>query len=341
MKQQRFEEKYGPRWQRFERELKTLESKELSLPTVRRQVANPHAPETPADFPKLYREICRDLSLAVQRRYTPQLLDRLNALALGGHRQLYWRNTNFGAAFVRFVAHGFPARVRADWAFVATSAALFALPGLLLFALALLHPELVYSVIPPEQMSEFESMYDPASRRIGSDRGAASDIQMFGFYIFNNIGISFRTFATGIAWGIGSAFFLLTNGLLFGALSAHIIHLGFEQTFFPFVIGHSSVELTGIILSGAAGLKLGYALIAPGRHTRVDALRQAASESVQLVYGVIAMLVLAALCEAFWSSKSSIPYELKLAVGSLLWMLVLLYFMLLGRSRPERRGEAT
>ena len=88
MKQQVFEEKYGPRWERFERELVAMESSDVSLPFARSQSATSSDPDSPADFPQLYREICRDLSLAVQRRYSQQLLDRLNALALGGHRQL-------------------------------------------------------------------------------------------------------------------------------------------------------------------------------------------------------------------------------------------------------------
>ncbi|MBW2273119.1 MAG: stage II sporulation protein M [Deltaproteobacteria bacterium] len=335
MKQRAFEQKFSGRWQRFEDELAAMEragqSKGLR---ARLGVAEP-LPDDMDDFPQLYRELCRDLSLAAQRRYSPLLLDRLNELALGGHAQLYARRNEFGAQLVRFALHGFPARVRRDRVAVGLAAALFVLPALALFALVLVGPELVYSVLSPEQVHGFEAMYDPASERVGSNRSAASDMQMFGFYIFNNIGVGFRTFATGIAWGLGSAFFLLLNGMLLGAMSAHIIHLGYQQTFFPFVIGHGSFELTAIVISGAAGLKLGYALIAPGPTTRVQALQRAAGESVQLVFGVIVMLIAAALLEAFWSSKATIAPGLKLAVGSVLWLVVFLYFLLLGREHES------
>ena len=156
---------------------------------------------------------------------------------------------------------------------------------------------------------------------------------MFGYYIMNNIGIGFRNYSLGITAGIGTAFILIFNGVSLAALSAHVIHLGFEQTFFPFVVGHGSFELTAIVFSGAAGLKLGYSVIAPGAERRVDALRVAATESIVIVYGVIAMLVAAALIEAFWSSKPALPIELKLFVGAVLWLLVALYFGALGRRR--------
>ncbi len=127
---------------------------------------------------------------------------------------------------------------------------------------------------------------------------------MFGFYIMNNIGIAFQTFASGVLLGLGSLFFLLFNGLMIGSVAGHLTQIGYVQTFWPFVIGHGAFELTAITFAGAAGLKLGWALLAPGRLTRGEALRLAARRSVQLIAGVIVLLLLAAFTEACWSSIS-------------------------------------
>jgi uncharacterized membrane protein SpoIIM required for sporulation len=332
VKQAAFERAHHERWEAFERQVVALDAREIG--SGRRSASSAYEnAKRGADFPRLYREVCRDLSLARARQYGPELQARLNALALAGHRHLYWRETEFLSAFIRFVAHGFPARVRADSRFIAVASALFVVPGLIFFFAVMANPELVYSLMGADQIRDFESMYDPSAARIGSNRSASSDIQMFGFYIQNNIGVGFRTFASGMLLGVGSAFFLVFNSLLFGGLSAHILHLDYGITFFPFVIGHGSFELTAIVISGAAGLKLGYALIAPGARGRANALRVAASESLELIYGVIAMLVIAALLEAFWSSKSALAPELKLTVGSILWACVLGYFVILGRRR--------
>jgi uncharacterized membrane protein SpoIIM required for sporulation len=87
---------------------------------------------------------------------------------------------------------------------------------------------------------------------------------MFGFYVYNNISIAFRTFAGGILAGIGSLLILCFNGAYLGIVAGHIINAGFTRTFFPFVIGHSGFELNAIVLSAQAGLLLGYRLFFTG-----------------------------------------------------------------------------
>ena len=74
---------------------------------------------------------------------------------------------------------------------------------------------------------------------------------MFGYYIKNNIGISFRTFAGGMLFGLGSVFFLVYNGLAIGATAGHLTQAGFASTFYPFVAGHGSFELTAGMGVGA------------------------------------------------------------------------------------------
>jgi uncharacterized membrane protein SpoIIM required for sporulation len=184
-------------------------------------------------------------------------------------------------------------------------------------------------------VDNFEEMYNPVNRTLGSARESDTNWQMFGFYISNNIGVSFRTFASGLLFGVGSIFFLVFNGLIFGAVAGHLTNVQYTETFFTFVVGHGSFELTAIVISGAAGLKLGYHLLNPGNRTRLDALKQAGSIAIRLVYGVIVMLVIAAFIEAFWSSNNILVAWQKYAVGAGLWILVIAYLTLSGRGRHE------
>lgn len=72
-----------------------------------------------------------------------------------------------------------------------------------------LEDSLIYSLVSPEQVREFEAMYDPAQRKLGRERGSDSDLLMFGYYIKHNISIAFRTFSGGILFGVGTVFSLL------------------------------------------------------------------------------------------------------------------------------------
>jgi uncharacterized membrane protein SpoIIM required for sporulation len=252
-----------------------------------------------------------------------------------GHQQFYRHRSQLGAHLLSFVLADFPRLVRAQWRFVLAASLLFFGSLIGMGLLVYFFPDLVYSVVSPEQVAEMESMYDPAARRLGQAavRGSSEDWMMFGYYIMNNIGIAFQTFATGLLFGLGSLFFLFFNGLMIGAVAGHLSGIGYGQTFWSFVVGHGAFELSAIALAGAAGLKLGWALLAPGSLSRSEALRLAAKTSVQLICGVMLFLLIAAFIEAYWSSMSAIRPLTKYLVGAGLWILVASYLIFAGRTR--------
>lgn len=321
MKQSLFENLHQADWQRFATRLTLLEKNARTIT----------ASET---FSLDYRRICQHLALARERGYSSYLVDSLQQLALRGHQQLYRHRSNQLMTMLTFVLAGFPRRVRAEWRFVAVSALLFfaCLLGMGLLVHAV--PAMVYSVLAPEQVHQMQGMYDPGSRRIGvpAERGSGEDWVMFGYYIMNNIGIAFQTYASGLLLGLGSLFFLVYNGLLIGAVAGHLTQIGYGQTFWPFVAGHGAFELTAIVIAGAAGLKLGWALLAPGRMTRALALRNAARQSVQMMGGVIVMLLIAAFIEAYWSSMTWPAPWIKYLAGGILWSLVAAWLLLAGKN---------
>ncbi|MBS7661858.1 stage II sporulation protein M [Pseudomonas lalucatii] len=320
MKQSLFESRHQADWQAFATQLATLERGKADAAQC-------------TGFAAAYRRLCQQLALAQARGYSNHLVERLQQLALRGHQQFYRHRSPLGAQLLGFVLGGFPRLVRAEWRCVLAASLLFFGSLLGMGLLVYLFPELVYSVMDAEQVSGMEQMYDPDASRLGrfAERDSGDDWLMFGFYIMNNIGIAFQTFASGLLLGLGSLFFLLFNGLMIGAVAGHLTQIGYGQTFWSFVIGHGAFELTAIALAGAAGLKLGWALLAPGRLPRGEALRRAAARSVRLIGGVILLLLLAAFVEAYWSSMTLASASLKYAVGAGLWLLVLAYLGLAGR----------
>jgi uncharacterized membrane protein SpoIIM required for sporulation len=174
-------------------------------------------------------------------------------------------------------------------------------------------------------------MYSSSAHSIGRLRTASTDWMMFGYYIRNNIGVAFQCFAGGLFAGIGTLFFLAYNGAFSGAIAGYLTQRGLSQTFFPFIATHSAFELTAIVLAGAAGLRIGHALLAPGRLTRSQALVVASRDAVTLLYGVTAMLCVAAAIEAFWSSAGWLPATAKYTTAALSWAAVLGYLAIQGR----------
>lgn len=281
--------------------------------------------EAMQDFPENYRKICQHLAVAKSRRYTPGLTEQLNQMVQQGYQVIYGAKAKNSGLILDFIYYGFPTALRSNLNYIWLATALFVLPAIAMFIAVLLNDEIIFSLMSPEQVRSFESMYDPSLRKLGRERQSDTDFMMFGFYIYNNIGVSFRCFASGLMFGIGSIFFIAFNGLHLGAVAGQLTSLGFNETFYPFVIGHGSFELTAIVFSGAAGLKIGNALLSPGAYSRIQALQLASADAIKIMYGVILMLLAAAFIEAFWSSSSTLPIFVKIGVGALLWFLVIYY----------------
>lgn len=317
MKQAPFETAHAREWNEFEAFLEQKKSFD------------------PAEMPARFRRICQSLALAAERRYSADLVDRLNRLALRGHHALYANRRRESQQVLEFMLAGFPRLVRQEWRLVAAATLLFFGPLLGLIALLQQFPDFAHYLLAPEQIANFHQMYDPANKRLGM-READTSVLMFGFYIWNNVRIGFQTFAGGMLAGVGSAWFLGANGVIIGAVAGYLTQAGFGETFWSFVAGHSSLELIAIVLSGAAGFKLGLAVIAPGNSSRKSALIAAAKPAVRIMYGAAVMFFAAAFVEAFWSPLTEIPFQAKITVGITGWVVLLAYLAFAGRARAAR-----
>jgi len=324
MRQQDFEARFDARWEVFAQWLEPATG-----PDRRRTQPAPVSAEVPAR----YREICQHLALAQDRQYSAELIERLSRLALAGHQRLYGAHGSALAGLGRFIIADFPQAVRAQLRYVMLAGLLFFGPLLLLTGALQRHPDFAYVILPAEYVDGFEEMYGEQTKTLGRKRDADDDVIMFAYYIWNNVRIGFQTFAGGIVFGVGTAFYLLYNGLVIGTVTGYLVQAGLATNFFSFTSGHSAFELIAIVLCGASGLRIGYALIAPGRRRRSDALRNAAREAMPLVIGSAGMLVLAAGIEAFWSPRSEIAPPVKYGFGLTLWLLTLSYFAGMGGRR--------
>ncbi len=323
MRQEAFEQEYQPLWDQLSEVMDDLEK-----PRAKRRLEA----ERLAEFPMQYRRLCSHYALARSRGFSPMLVDYLHQLVVRGHPLLYKRASVWGWRLLAFVSFGFPQAFRRHLGAFSIALLFFLLPGLLMGTACYLQEDMIYSVLDEPTVASMESAYDPASDHPGrsEERKSDTDVMMFGYYILNNIGIGFRTFALGILLGVGTLFILIFNGLVIGGVAGHLTQLGYIETFWPFVSGHGAFELTAIVICGGAGLLMGRAVVAPGPEGRLATLKANALEALQLVMGAALMLVVAAFIEAFWSSSTFEP-QVKYAVAAVLWLLVILYLSLMGR----------
>ena len=330
-----FERCFEADWLRFERWLQRQSLGRRARADLQQRLQESDEDQLPErDVPRQYRLLCTHLALARERRYGPALVARLHRLVLAGHHALYGARSGGRRRVLEFLRHGFPRLVRAEWRAVGLAAALFFGPLLLLLAVLQWQPDFATTVLSPQQLAEVQRMYDPDNDRLGS-RGGDGDMAMFGFYIWNNVRIGFQTFAGGVLGGLGSVFFLLYNGIVIGTVLGHLTQVGLGPQIWSFVAGHSALELVAIAIAGGAGLKLGAAVLMPGRRSRRAALVEHGRVALQLVGGAALMFLCAAVVEAFWSPLPLADPRPKYAIGVLGWVVVLLYLVGGGRGRAR------
>lgn len=329
MRQDHFETRFHTRWAQLEATLAPVKLTKAGEAAAR-AAGNLVEPLPAEELPSRYREVCHHLALARDRHYGTALITRLERLVLTGHQQLYGAR-GFGGEAVAFLLRGLPQLARKYQRYLWAAALLFYGPAFACFIAIQFFPDFAYVIMSPAELGQMQQMYSPTTDRIGLRKGAESDFMMFAFYVGNNVKIDFQVFAGGILFGIGSIFFLVFNGLHIGTVAGHLTQLGYVETFWGFVSGHSAFELTGIVLSGAAGLMVGMCLIAPGQHSRFQALKLKMGDIIGLVYGAALLTFLAAFIEGFWSASRLPPVEIKYVAGGVLWLITIAYFVIPGR----------
>ena len=189
---------------------------ELDALLARKRVLHKLPPVSIARAAALYRDICSDLMRARGRRLFGGRGGRARfGLAARACAALYSAPPYRLAALWELVAAGFPQAVRRNARFVALAAALFVLPGLLGFAGASRSRAFAIQIMSESMVEQMEKSYGD----LGHGRGDGTDAMMASFYVYNNVGIAFRCFATGILFGLGSIFFLVYNGLVIGVVA--------------------------------------------------------------------------------------------------------------------------
>ncbi len=326
---ERFVRERRGRWGRFEsllRDVERLPDHEMGASRL-------------LELVRLYRQTCSDLNEARSYTANPELLARLNDLANRGYRVVYRRShgRRFASEVARFFSRGAPAAFRRERLFVLAAAASLLLGALTGFGAVLADRRNGERLIPGEFFNE-----SPARRveRIeqGEERiGSLEEASAFGAFLFShNIQVSFLAFSLGALGLVGGVVLLFYNGVTLGAVAAMYLLDGVQVFFLAWVGPHGALEIPAIVFGGAAGLRLGHALLFPGELSTGASVRQAFPSVWRMLLTTCLVLIVAGLIEGSFSqfSAKTIPYPLKIAAAAVLFIGLFAY-LFVRRTLPE------
>jgi uncharacterized membrane protein SpoIIM required for sporulation len=186
-------------------------------------------------------------------------------------------------------------------------------------------PSYVETIVGTEAIKQMEEMYEQPLRA-----NAAHYVTAANFYIMHNTGIGLGCFAKGILilpCIYELCFNAVTLGAIFGYMSRDSVEQG--ENFLQFVTAHGPFELTAIVLSASAGLRLGVSWIQTARYRRLDSLRAGAVRAVPVIGAAATLFFLAALTEGFLSPSPAL-YIIKALWSIMASGLLMIYFVVLG-----------
>ena len=273
----------------------------------------------------LYRGAAADLALARRGHPGDPIVPRLESLVARARQAVYAEEPRRGSLRT-FFARTYWVRVRERPLPLLLAIALLLVPAALAATWALGDPGAAVGLVP----GQFRGAVEPVG-----DTGmtTAQSAAFSGAVMTNNIQVTFLAFAAGILLGLGTAFVVVYNGAILGAVAGGAIANGNASGFAEFVTAHGVIELSCIAVAAAAGLRMGYALVAPGPRPRMRALAGEARSAIVIVLGTVPWVILAGLIEGFVTRAGFglVPgIVLGVGVGALYWTLVVVR----GRPRP-------
>jgi uncharacterized membrane protein SpoIIM required for sporulation len=268
-----------------------------------------------------YRATAADLALARRRFAGDGIVFQLERL-VARSRPVVYNAPSSRAGVVSFFTTRYWQRIRERPGVLAVSFLCLVVPSLLGGYWAWRDPGAASGLVPGEYQTVTQPRTPGQDLGLSVDEEAALSSQIFT----NNITVTFFAFAGGILFGLGTLYVMLQNGVLLGVVAGLAINAGNGTPFFELVTAHGVLELSCIVVAGAAGLRMGWALIDPGNRTRGEALRTEARAAVELILGTAPWLVLAGLVEGFVTPAGTgltVVVALGTSLGAIFWGLVL------------------
>jgi uncharacterized membrane protein SpoIIM required for sporulation len=142
----------------------------------------------------------------------------------------------------------------------------------------------------------------------------------------NNLFVAFLTFALGATY-LGAIIILVRNGIMVGVFQYFFIQKGLFYESFLTIWIHGTLEISAIIIAGAAGLTMGKGLVFPGTFRRIQAFQKSARRGLKIMVGIFPIFVAAGFIEGYLTRHTELPNEIRFIFIVLCLLFVLAYFI--------------
>ncbi len=280
-------------------------------------------------LPLLYRSTLSSLSVARETSLDRGLVAYLEQLCTRAYFQIYGVQTSLWRQLAAFFTRGWPAAVQAIWKETLLAFALMFAAALAGYLMVRADPQFYYSIMPDGMSGGRDPTASAAAlaKTIYSKEGQ-DWLGTFAVALFtHNAQVSIFAFALGFAFGVPTALLLIYTGITLGAMVEVFVAKGLGLGFIGWLTIHGTTELFAVMLSGAAGFRIGTAIAFPGRETRGESAVRAGRSAATVMGGTVLMLLVAGMLEGI-GRQTVIDDGARFAIGLTMLAGWLFYFYL-------------
>lgn len=314
MTEQAFIRRHQPCWRMLEADLAAYKGKRRSFAAL-------------LGINRRYRQVARQLAQARTLFPDSATAAYLNALLARAHQVIY-RPERSRRGPLWWLVTGMPQALGAQRRAMGLSLAIFLGVFLATLILSWAMPQAAALFVDPAMLESNNATNDSVGE-VDWNHPVLS-----GYIMSNNLRVALLAAALGLTLGIGTVWVLAQNAALLGGLSGAMMAQGHALVYWSLILPHGVLELFAIVVSAAAGLRIGLALLSPQDRSRKDSLIAAGREILPLIGMAALLLVVAGLIEGF-ITPAAIPPAAKLVFAGATGVFLLIWLRPWRFARPR------
>ncbi len=281
--------------------------------------------ETPDDISAAYIRVTSDLAFAQTHYPSSRITQYLNNLSAVLHNAIYRNKRENRRRIITFWTQEVPLVMYGARRLLLLSAVIFLLSALVGVVSQLAVPDFCRYILGDSYMDT--TMQNILEGKPFDIYASGSESDMFGQITANNIRVSFVIYISGLFTSLSTAAFLFSNGVMVGCFETFFAQHGLLGQSLLAVMLHGTLELSAIVVAGAAGLAMGNGWLFPGTYSRIVSFRRAAKRGLKIVVGTVPVFVVAGFIEGYITRHTEVADALRLTFILLSAAFVVFYYI--------------
>jgi uncharacterized membrane protein SpoIIM required for sporulation len=282
---------------------------------------------SPDDITTIYIDLTDDLAYATTYYPESKTTAYLNELAATAHRKIYKTKKTSGNAIKRFYLHNFPLmfyQYRKMLLFSFIIFAIFVAIGAYSASMDADYVRLILGDDYVDKTLQYIANGDPMAVY-----KQANEVDMFLGITINNIKVALATFMYGLFLGLGTYYALMSNAIMLGSFQYFFYEQGVFAESVRTIWIHGTIEISVIIVAGAAGFIMASGILFPGTYTRTQAFIRKSRDGLKVMVSTIPFFIIAGFLEGFVTRHTEMPNWLSIIIIMSSLLLIIYYYVLL------------